>query len=109
MIRKLKSKKGESLAETMIAVLISALGLLMLASMIEHGSRLIAQSNNTIQTYVREENEIIELQDGETTTATVSMVTPMGSVMPIRTGSVQVNYKAMPSHPDVMAYSKAGD
>ncbi len=51
ILNKLKSNSGESIAETLVAVLISALALLMLAGTINTASNLITKSQNTLKDY----------------------------------------------------------
>ena len=57
--RKLKSRCGESLAETLIALLIAAVALTMLASMISTSTKLIENSKNLINSFVREDNRMV--------------------------------------------------
>ena len=56
--KKLHSRAGETIAETLIALLISALALVMLAGAISAGTRIILQSENTIQAYYQENNKL---------------------------------------------------
>ena len=56
--KKLHSRSGETIAETLIALLISALALVMLAGAISAGTRIILQSENTIQAYYQENNKL---------------------------------------------------
>ncbi len=48
IMRKLRGRAGESIAETMIALLISALALIMLAGAIGKASDIIKQSNTAV-------------------------------------------------------------
>ena len=48
---KLKSRAGESLAEVLIALLVSALALVMLASMIAHAFNMITTSRDKMNAY----------------------------------------------------------
>jgi len=66
MLRKLKHSCGETLAETMIALLIGALAMLLLASMINSSSRVIFRSNEKIQEYTEAENTLIRSPEAET-------------------------------------------
>lgn len=50
-IRKLKQRSGESLTEVLVALLIGTLALAMLASMIGSTTRLIRQSQETMEAY----------------------------------------------------------
>lgn len=59
-IKKLKSQNGESLGETMIALLISILGLALLAMMIETSANLIKKSDTEFNSYIGKENKLVE-------------------------------------------------
>ena len=59
-IKKLKSQRGESLGETMIALLISILGLALLAMMIETSANLIKKSDTEFNSYIGKENKLVE-------------------------------------------------
>lgn len=51
VLRKLKSRAGESLAEVLIAVLVAAIGITMLATMISAGSKITADSGRRDDKY----------------------------------------------------------
>ncbi len=55
---KIRSGAGESLSEVLIALLISALGLTMLAVMITSSGRILARSQENFRTYAGAENEL---------------------------------------------------
>ena len=61
MINKLKSTSGESIAETLVAVLISAFALLMLAGTINTASRLITGSQTKLEEYYSKNNELADV------------------------------------------------
>ena len=58
--KKLKSTSGESIAETLVAVLISAFALLMLAGTINTASNLITKGQDSMEKYYEESNELAE-------------------------------------------------
>lgn len=58
MVRKLKSTSGESIAETLVAVLISAFALLMLAGTVNTASNLITQSQAALKEYYVNTNKL---------------------------------------------------
>lgn len=60
MVAKLKSTSGESIAETLIAVLIAAFALLMLAGTINSASNIITKSQNTLTEYYTSNNKLAE-------------------------------------------------
>ncbi len=63
-MKKLKNRKGESLAETLIALLIAALGIVLLAGMIAGAFRIITRSKAAAEEYTAAENLIIAQGDG---------------------------------------------
>lgn len=54
LCRKLKSRAGETISEVLIALLISSLGLVMLAAMITASARTIGKSRETLEAYYSE-------------------------------------------------------
>ncbi len=76
MINKLKSTSGESIAETLVAVLIAAFALLMLAGSVNTSSNLITQSQSKLEEYYSKNNTLVE---ETTSTKGVIEVTVSGS------------------------------
>ena len=60
---KIKNNKGESIAETLVALLIAALGLLMLAGSILSAYKIITSSNRKIAQYTAAQNIIVKQDD----------------------------------------------
>ena len=60
IIRKIRSTYGESLAETLIALLIAVLGLTILAGMVHSSTKIILSSNKVIQEYAKTENMLAQ-------------------------------------------------
>ncbi len=58
MLVKLGSEKGDSIAEVLVALLISAIALVMLASMITSSTKLITGSKETVKNYYTAANSI---------------------------------------------------
>ena len=58
--KRLVSRAGESLAEVLVALMISALGLMMLAGMISSSSSLVMKSKDTMRDYIAAEAGMIE-------------------------------------------------
>ena len=56
--KKLKGQSGETLTETLVALLIAALALTMLAGMISSTTRIVTQSKATMKTYYEENNQV---------------------------------------------------
>ena len=57
---RLRENKGESLAETLVSILIMALGIMLLAGMIQSSSNVIVRSEKAIKEYTEEENMMIQ-------------------------------------------------
>ncbi len=57
-MKKLKNRRGETIAETLVALTIAAIGLVLLASMIQSSSNMIKTSNQQVKRYMAEENRI---------------------------------------------------
>ena len=62
--KRLKNNSGESITEVLVALLISALALVLLAGMINASSNLITNSKDKISSYVEKENSIVEQGSG---------------------------------------------
>lgn len=58
---KVLNNYGESLAEALVAILVSALGLLLLATMVQSSTNIINSSKQKINEYVIEENKLVDL------------------------------------------------
>ena len=58
--KKLKEPSGETLTETLVALLIAALALVMLAGMISSTTRIVTQSKTTMNAYYAENNMVAE-------------------------------------------------
>jgi Rod binding domain-containing protein len=70
---RLRSKKGESIAEVLVAVLLSAIGLTMLATMISATSKMVIRSRNLTKEYVEQNNQLVEKADTSTRTGSVQV------------------------------------
>ena len=75
IIRKLQSKAGDSIAEVLIALLISSLALVMLASMISSSANMITKSKSNMDDYYSKMNAL-----ASSSNATVDITIQMGSV-----------------------------
>lgn len=104
-LRKLNSNRGETLVEVLVAVLISALALVMFAAMISTATRLTVQSKNTLKVYYSN-NAILESKissSGEDATITVSTSgtgTNLTDTIPVKV------YTNIFSKTEVIAYGK---
>ena len=68
MLKKIRSSKGESIAETLVALLIAALALLVLAGAITSTLRIINSSNKAMADYEAAQKTIITKDNAEATT-----------------------------------------
>lgn len=59
IIRKLSSQAGESIGETLVALLISALALVMLAGAISTGMRIVTTSKEKLDVYYKVNNAVV--------------------------------------------------
>lgn len=83
MIRRLKSRAGESIAETLVALLISALALLMLAGAVSAATRVVMSSTAKLTAYYQGDRELVEgtAQNGiPAKSITVSLADEAGEV-----------------------------
>ncbi len=76
--KKFHSSSGESIAETLIALLISSLALVMLASMISSTSNILSQSKNAMNNYYTEINKLAE--QGESSSDDSAVAVSEGTV-----------------------------
>ena len=65
MMQKLRSRAGESISEVLIAMLVSALGLAMLAGVISTSVRIINNSKTTMKTFIQNENALEQRESSE--------------------------------------------
>ena len=65
IFRKLRSKAGETIAEVLIALLVSSLGLVILAQMINASANMIKNSEVKMQEYYSENNKLDKQDQSE--------------------------------------------
>lgn len=77
IIRKIRNTHGESIAEVLIALLISALALLMLATMISSTMKMVTKSKEKMESYYAKaaKLEVQADEDKESGTSTLSIKT----------------------------------
>ncbi len=73
---KLASNAGESIGETLVALLIGSLALVMLAGAVSSGTRVILRSKEKIEEYYRENNRITSM-NGTADDLTVTLKTTL--------------------------------
>ncbi len=72
LVAKLRSRAGESLTETLVALLIAALGLVILAGAISSTNSMV-QRSKTVMTSYYTANNALEAQSGSKTDLSVSI------------------------------------
>ena len=75
ILRKIKNRNGETIVEVLVALLISSLGMIMLANMIVTSTNLITRSKETLTAYANAQvsNKVIERSDSSAGSGTVTM------------------------------------
>lgn len=79
-VSRMGSRAGESIAETLIALLISTVALMMLAGMISTGTHLITRSRQTLRTYYSENNRLEQKEDGAAGSLRISLKFKEGDI-----------------------------
>ena len=77
-VKRLRSTKGESISEVLIALLISTLGIMLLAGMINASANMITKSKDKIKDYVAKENGIVAQSSSGAVTGQVAFVVGSG-------------------------------
>ena len=89
-LRKIRSRHGESIAEALIALLISSVGLMMFAGMITSSVRLITRSKTVLHSYYQK-NNVLETRDGRPA-GSMNMILKTGGTSGTETESFEVTY-----------------
>ena len=71
VIGKIESQGGESIGEVLVALLISSIGLTLLAMMVSSSSRMVERSKSTVHNYIEQSN-ILEDHSKPGTSGTLS-------------------------------------
>jgi len=113
MGKKLRQSRGESIAETLVALLIAAVALVMLASMITSSTRLIERSENDLNAYYTA-NNALSAQSGTGTAGTVSITDSADNAVKLSDsddGTVDVYYyiNDKVGSGDVVSYRLTGE
>ena len=83
LIKKLNSGKGETITETLVALLISALGLVMLAAAISSAGSVITRSREKLDAYYLENEKVINRvppTDGTSNDITITITDTNGNI-----------------------------
>ena len=107
---KLNSRKGESIGEVLVALLISALALVMLASMITASTRMIQSSRDKLNEYYLANNTLTDRPETGSGSGTVT-IKEGGAVVKLDVGStdgtISVKYyknDKAPANTQVVSY-----
>lgn len=97
---KLVHSSGESIGETLVALLIGSLAMMMLAGTISSASRLITRSRHTLGAYYTENNNLAE---HKTQTGDDGSVTLSDGAMAV---TADVKYYVNSIYDDIVSYEK---
>ncbi len=76
MKKKLHNRRGDSIAEVLVALLISSLALVMLASMITSSARMITASKAKLNEYYRETEALCTYQQTNGASSHITITSP---------------------------------
>ena len=76
---KLKSSRGEALAETLAALLIAALALTMLAAAISSTGKILQNSQRKLEAYYRENDKLSAQEEGDAEADAIRIVLMLSS------------------------------
>lgn len=109
MLEKIKSTKGESIGEVLVALLISSLALVLLASMITSSSTLIKNSRAKMSRYYYQ-NDILTKQSGSASEGSITFKLSGSAVnYPLVNSSdtaISVRYYINSESTEVVSYGK---
>lgn len=101
ILRKVSSKKGESIAEVLIAGLIISLGALLLASMINASFRLLTNEEKSYKEFIEVKNDfelLNESKDSESSNITITTTNVLGVPKTINNRYVSVFSRGTPGN-----------
>jgi len=107
-LRKLHSKAGETIAETLVALLISALALVMLAGAISTTAKVITKSDDVMTNYYAGDAALVEQSGAEIITVNIGEGEG-ATATTIETRSVKFTENAAFASKSVVAYKTAPD
>ena len=109
IVRKLGNNSGESIAELLISILISVLGITLLAIMIQTSSKLILSSTKKIMKYAESENKLINKSDSPAGDSVVEIMDTAGRLYKLykNCGNLEVNlYEMAFGEKKIIAFEK---
>ena len=113
VLRKLKSRKGETISETLVALLISSLALTMLAGAITASANLVEKSRTKMDSYYaasEQENGVIKMSGAGTEgTVTITESDASGGLSPQKYDIVYYGNNEFTRYPVYSYKPKPGD
>ncbi len=104
-LKKLKNRAGETISETLVALLIASLALVMLASMISSTVNLVSTSKTKMNAYYQDLSGLENLS-GADSTATIT-IRPSSAIETFSTISETIKYETTEAFSEtVVAYEK---
>ena len=111
IFRKLRSKAGETIAEVLVALLVSSLGLVILAQMINASANMIKNSEVKMQEYYSENNKLAKQDQSEADGTGTLKITLNGASEGEKVELTEKNIKYYENKTlagiDVISYAKA--
>ena len=106
-MKKLRSRAGETLTETLVALLISSLALLMLAGAVTAATRVITRSKDKMAEYYAADAALAERASSK---GSLTLSLTDTSDEPLNLSDIQVQYYVNASFPTrpVVAYAETG-
>ena len=102
--RALGNKRGETITEVLVAMVIAGLALLMLATVIATSSHIVTNSREYMEEYYESGNELAVVSDGGDMTITTSIkLSPAGST----SIAVKAHVDASDEDNPIVSYEKA--
>ena len=109
MMKKLRSRAGESIGETLVALLISSLALVMLAGAIGSAARMVTRSMTAMEAYYATDKSMAE-RAGSSRAGTGSVTMSTAAGIDRISGSYAVNYYQNElGSTAVFSYAPSGD
>ena len=104
--KKLNSQKGESLTETLVALLISAVALVMLAGAITAAGHVVTRSKDKLDAYYLNNEDLVKRNAGGNITTSTGNMTITGSDISIPSYAVTFYNNGEFGKYPVVAYKK---
>lgn len=107
LFKKLSSRVGESITETLVALLVASLALLMLAGAVSAASRVVTRSRDWLESYYNQTDNMIRTVYGTGTHKPGNVTLKVGDTL-VDTAPVRYDVNAAPGNMTVVVYKAAG-